>query len=467
LAALPQVGGGRDAAMDAEALFKSICELIPDAMKRHRVPGVAVGVLADGRDYSAGFGVTNVRHPLPVDDRTLFQIGSITKTFTATLAMRLVDGRKLDLDVPIRSYLPDFRMRDPEVTQGVTMRHLLVHTGGWQGDYFEDTGAGDDALRRYADAMAELPQLTPLGKVWSYNNSAFSLAGRVIEAIAGKTYEAALQEMVLAPLGLNHTYIFPGDVMTHSFAVGHAGLQEQAIVLRPWPLPRSAWPAGGLISSVKDQLRCARFHLGDGTAEDGTRILSRESLAEMQTPAVPAQLDTRIGLAWWIREPQGVRSIGHGGGTLGQITNLMLIPSRNFAISFLTNSGTGGLVMMDALKDAMPAVMGFREPEPTHIAMNAEDLKEYVGRYASVLDEIELSPGAEGVLSAQMIPHGGFPTKDSPPGPKPPPTRVAFVGADHAITLDPPLKDQHLEFLRGDRGAIEWVRAGGRIHRRM
>ncbi len=158
---------------DAEQKFAAVREIVPDAMKRHRVPGVALGIFADGREFSAGFGVTNVRHPLEVNEHTLFQIGSTTKTFTATLAMRLAEAGKLDLDAPVRRYLPGFRMKDAEVTERVTMRHLLTHTGGWEGDYFDDTGAGDDALRIYVERMADLPQLTPLGAVWSYNNAAF------------------------------------------------------------------------------------------------------------------------------------------------------------------------------------------------------------------------------------------------------------------------------------------------------
>src|SRR5579863_3467456 len=168
--------------MDAEELFAGLCERIPDAMEKHKVPGVVLGIVYEGREFIRGFGVTNIRHPLPVDDKTLFQIGSTTKTFTATAAMRLVEAGKLALDQPIRSYLPDFAMRDPDVTARLTMRHLLTHTGGWDGDFFPDTGNGDDALAKYVKLMADLPQLTPLGTILSYNNSAFSLAGRAIEA---------------------------------------------------------------------------------------------------------------------------------------------------------------------------------------------------------------------------------------------------------------------------------------------
>ena len=119
------------------------------------------------------------------------------------------------------------------------MRHLLTHTGGWDGDFFPDTGNGDDALARYVELMADLPQLTPLGTILSYNNAAFSLAGRVIEAVTGKTYEAALKELVLDPLRLKHSFLFPTDVMTHSYAVGHATIADKTIVLRPWQVTRA------------------------------------------------------------------------------------------------------------------------------------------------------------------------------------------------------------------------------------
>jgi len=117
----------------------------------------------EGIERTAAFGVTNVDNPLPVDADTLFQVGSITKTFTATAAMRLVDEGRLDLDRPLQTDLPDLRLVDPQVAAAVTPRHLLTHTAGWVGDYFSDTGRGDDALARYVAEMAELEQLTPLG----------------------------------------------------------------------------------------------------------------------------------------------------------------------------------------------------------------------------------------------------------------------------------------------------------------
>ena len=194
-------GDTRGAAIP-DVLFAELDEFVVTRMAELKIPGVAIGVIAGDREHAAGFGVTNVDHPLPVDADTLFQIGSTTKTFTGTAIMRLVEQGKLDLEAPVRTYLPDFRVADPEVSEEVRLRHLVTHTAGWYGDDFTETGDGDDALARYVAGMADLPQIAPLGKYFSYNNGAVCLAGRVIEVVTGQTYEAAVAELVLTPLGL-------------------------------------------------------------------------------------------------------------------------------------------------------------------------------------------------------------------------------------------------------------------------
>ena len=448
----------------AEQLFHAICELIQAAMERHKVPGVTLGITCNGREFTRGFGVTNVNHPLPVDENTLFQIGSTTKTFTATAVMRLVEAGKLSLDVPIRNYLPDFRMQDPAVTAGLTMRHLLTHVGGWDGDFFEDTGNGDDALDRYVRLLADLPQLTPLGTVFSYNNAAFSLAGRVIEVVTGQPYENALKELVLRPLGLRRSYLFPTYVMLHAFAVGHGVFEGGNIVLRPWQIIRAGAAAGGIAASMKDQLRYARFHLGDGTAEDGTGVLSREALRQMQTPGDAGELDYKMGLAWRIQDIDGIRRVFHGGGTFGQISIFTMTPQRNFALALTTNSISGGLLGRDVTKDLLAQFLGNFHSEPGEIPVTNEQTAEYAGRYAAALDDIELLPDA-GKLIAQIHSKGGFPTRDTKPGPvKPPPFRVGLIAPDRLAMMDPPYKDVQGEFLRNPDGSIAWLRWGGRIH---
>lgn len=445
--------------------FDALVAAASDSMKRNFLPGCAIGVIADGQEFSGGLGVTSVDNPLPVDADTLFQIGSTTKTFTATAIMRLVEMDKLDLDEPIRTYLPDFTMRDREVTAHATTRHLLTHVGGWVGDFFEDTGDGDDALAIYVRKMAELPQLTPLGAVWSYNNSAFSLAGHAIAAVTGKTYEAAMLELVLKPLGLKRSYFFPSLVMLKRFAVGHAVVKEKAHVMRPWAIPRSSWPAGGIAASAKDQLRYASFHLGDGTAHDGARVLTTETMAAMRTPIREGALDRKMGVSWMIEEMGGVRFVLHGGATFGQLSTFMIAPERKFALVVLTNAGSGGPVMADTIKLALELFLDAKIQTPALLETPEAELTEYAGHYDAALDTIELKV-SEGHLVMQVTPHGGFPTRDTAAGPPPPPTRLKLTAPDRVSAIDPPFIGTQAEFLRTPSGDLEWFRYGSRIHRR-
>ena len=220
---------------------------------------MALGVLYHDQVYSSGFGVTSTENPLPVTPETLFQIGSITKTFTTLAVMRLVEAGKLELDVPLRTYLPKFKVADEAVSASVTLRHLLTHTGGWEGDLFLDTGSGKDALAKYMARMAGLEQVSPLGQYFSYNNSGFSLAGYLVEKATGKSYASALRELVLEPLKLEHIFFDAADVISHRFVVGHYEDEDKTVIARPWALSRALWPAGGIVTDVVTLLRYASF----------------------------------------------------------------------------------------------------------------------------------------------------------------------------------------------------------------
>ena len=233
-------------------------DLVREGMARYHVPGVAIGILHDGDEDIAAYGVTNIEHPLPVDGDTLFQIASITKTITATVVMRLVERDALDLDAPVRRYLPEFRVRDEDAASRATLRHLVTHTGGWLGDCFADFGKGDDALAKYVAAMADLEQLTPLGEIWHYSNSSFAVLGRLIEVATGKTYEAAVRELLFLPLGMTRSCFNADEAITHRVAAGHVIVDEQPRVARPWAFPRATTPVGGVVSSVRELLDYAR-----------------------------------------------------------------------------------------------------------------------------------------------------------------------------------------------------------------
>ena len=439
--------------------FKQVVEIARGSMEEMSVPGVALGVLFEGQEHTAGLGVTSIANPLDVTPDTLFQIGSITKTFTATAVMRLVEQDALALDEPVRTYLPDFRVADEDAASRVTVRQLLTHTGGWLGDYFDDLGSGDDALTRMIERLATVPQLTPLGARWAYNNSAFYVAGRIIEIVREQPFERALRELVLEPLELGHSFFFADEVMTHRFAVGHELDDEGGtVVARPWPIGRAAHAAGGLVSTVRELLRYARFWI------DGGELLRPESIEEMTRAQVPigGEFDA-VGLAWFLRERGDVRLIGHGGGTKGQISWFAIAPEQGFAYAALTNHQRGGVVAERAFDEATEAYLGFREPELAAIEMPPERLQEYLGRYESRLADAELVATESGLEFRYEL-KGGFPTPDTPPPPNPPPDPIAFASEDEVFVPEGPSKGQRALFLRGRDGRIEWLRAGGRLY---
>ncbi len=447
-----------------EPKFQRICETLRSEMKRLKVPGAALGVYHDGQEYAAGFGRASVENPLRVTPDTLFQVGSISKTFTGTILMRLAEQGRLDLDAPVRKLLPKFKMSDPEVEKRLTTRHLLTHTGGWLGDYFDIFGDGDDALQKMVKKIRKLPQVTPLGGPWSYCNTGFNIAGRIIEVVTEKPYEQAAQELILDPLGLKMTFFFPSDLLiTHRFVVGHQKIGKRVKVARPWAIGRAGNCVGGVVSTARDLLAYARFQMGDGTNAQGQAVMKRESLEAMRAEQVDAGGRGKMGLTWFIRQVNGLKIYGHGGATHGQQAMLHFIPQEDFAVALLTNSDEGGILTDSLLKWVMETYFDASIPTPQPLQKSEEELAEYVGHYELPLSAFELT-ARDGYLLKKDIPRGGFPTPDSPPGPPEPDVRLAFYETDRVIGLDEPRKGALCEFLRDESGQVRFLRIGGRLH---
>lgn len=452
---------------DALPASKRVAALVRDEMARLQVPGVSLGVWHEGQAWTASFGVTNVDHPLPVDETTLFHAGSISKTFVATAIMRLVEQGKLDLRERVRAYLPGFRLQDENAAENATLLHCLNHTGGWVGDYFRDTGKGDDAVERIVAKMAKSPQLTPLGSTWSYNNAGFYVAGRVMEVVTGQPFETIIRDLVFRPLGLDHTYFHNDDLITYRVAAGHIVTEEGPKVARSWAMFRSAAPAGGVVSCVTGLLRYARFHLGGGCADDGTRVLEAASLAAMQTPTTPAGcFADATAIAWQLRDVAGVRTVQHGGSTNGQQASLILVPERDFAIAVLTNADRGRQLHGAITKSALAEFLGLRDPDPVLLDARPEALTEYLGRYSAVLSDVELTLDGGLVLHERRSADRAVGDQALKPLPVPP-VRLGFPAPDRVVALDFPYRGDRGEFLRSPGGGIEWFRWGGRIARRL
>ncbi|QUQ63973.1 serine hydrolase [Kutzneria sp. CA-103260] len=339
--------------------------------ERHRLPGAQLGILqlGNGDDdlVEAAYGVLNVDTGVEATTDSLFQIGSITKVWTATVAMQLVDEGKLNLDTPVVEVLPELRLSDPDVTKQLTLRHLLTHTSGIDGDVFTDTGRGDDCLEKYVGLLGDVAQNHPLGATWSYCNSGFTLAGRMIEKVTGVSWDAALRERLFKPLGLTHTVTLPEEALLFRAAVGHVGETEPTRA-PVWTLPRSAGPAGLVTSTVADVLAFARLHLSGGLAADGTRLLSKESVAEMATMQADLPDKFSLGDSWglgWIRfDFSGHRVIGHDGNTVGQAAFLRILPEQGLAVTLLTNGSTARDLYEDLFREIFAEVADVALPRP-------------------------------------------------------------------------------------------------------
>ena len=453
--------------MHFETIPRPIADVARAEMATYEVPGLAVGILHGGTFYAGGFGITSVEHPLPVTPETLFQIGSTSKTVTATVAMQLVGEGKLDLESRVRQYLPAFALRSEEDANRLTVRHLVTHHGGWQGDYFRDTGRGDDAIARIVAKMANSPQLVAAGTAFSYNNAGFYVLAHIIETLEGEPFESVVRRRVIGPLEMHRTFYFPEDAMTHRFAAGHIRTAGGPRVARPWPVARSIAGGGGVISDVLDQLRYAAFHCGDGLTPAGARLLSEAAIRLMQTPQASAgSMCENIGVAWMLDPtPSGHLRVKHGGATNGHLSSFEMVPGLGFACTVLTNADSGRGPRDAVAEAAMHHFLGFRLQTPAPSQSVGPELADYAGRYRAALAELEVVADGNGLRVTEHRPQRAL---DAGPVPLAnDPVTVRVMAPDRCAIVEGPRRGERCEFLRDSDGRVAWMRWDGRLARRI
>ncbi len=445
-------------------VVSELTELVNSVMKLSQAPGLALGLFAPGEEVVHGFGITSIENPLPVDAKTVFVAASITKTCVATTVICLVERGRLDLDEPVRTYLPDLRLADERVAATVTLRHLLTHRAGWVGDEFEETdfGQGDDALARAIATFGNRPQILPLGSLWSYNNSGFWLAGRVIEIVTGKSLESAITGIIFQPLGMTNSFFFEADAITRRCAVGHVvGETGELVVARPWSTPRASHAAGGMLTTIADLMTYARFHLGDGRAADGMRVMSTEALHSMRVPLFPGAGPEWAGLGWVVRELAGQRVLSHGGDWNGQQALLTLVPDLGVALGTLANSGLARTANNEITTWALRRYLGAADAEPVPIEATDDRLDGLVGRYALPGTTIEIvRREARLGINYRSAPVPGIYKPSVPELP------AALTTDGRIVLLGGPFGGVTGEFLAGPDGIVEWIRIGGRVYPR-
>lgn len=322
-------------------------------MKTFEVPGLALAIVKDGSTLLAkGYGIRRLGEPAPVDAQTLFGIASNSKFFTATALGILVDEGKVTWDSPVINYLPWFQMWDPYVTRELTVRDLLSHRCGL------GLGAGDllwwppsDYDRKeIARRIRFIPPSSSFRTTYAYNNLMFLIAGEVIEAVSGQTWEDFVTHRIFVPLGMKTSSARISDTVKRANVAGtHASLEGQVRLVKPF-LVDSINPAGGILSNAEDMARWITVHLNAGQLEGERRLYSERVARELgnivtprSIPAMPAELAPLrpnflgYGLGIGVRDYRGFKMLQHTGGLPGYVSQVTMLPEAKLGVVVLTN----------------------------------------------------------------------------------------------------------------------------------
>ena len=318
---------------------------VPQLLKEYQIPSATIGVLHDDQVSEFSVGVRDVMTREPATTDTIYQLGSMSKTWTALAFMQLVDESKVRLDEPVRAYLPGFRVADPVVSSGVTPRHLLNHTNGIE-EAYGDPGEGDDVYERMVANIAGAPQVFPLGETHGYSAAlGYAILARIMEVVDGERWDAIMKARLFDPLGLTSTSSRREDVEHDRAATGHIirSLDEGPIVAPVPHLPRLYGPGGNVSSTAGDVLGMAHVFLNAGAALNGAQILTPASIREMMQSRVPVPDPYVFGPEWGLGlivcDWHGETVYAHDGSTIGQNARLRILPDRGMAIVVLTNGG--------------------------------------------------------------------------------------------------------------------------------
>lgn len=394
-----------------------LAEHVPALLETYDVPAAGWAVLHDGQVVDGAAGVLSRTTGVEATPDAVFQIGSITKLWTSSLVMQLADEGAIALDAPVRTYLPEFRIRDEDAAAEITVRQLLSHTAGFEGDIFTDTGVGDDCIEKYLGVLHDVPQLFSPGEQFSYNNAGYCVLGRLVEVLREKPYDVCLREHLIAPLGLAHTATSPYEAIMFRAAVGHIQ-PEPGKGYEPapfWAMARSNSPAGSMLAMrARDLVGFARMHLEDGRAGDGTQVLAPGTPARMQRREVDLPDLGLMGSSWGLGferfDTPGGDIVGHDGSTIGQNAFLRMVPDAGVAVALLTNGGESFALYRDFVDHVLEQLTDVRLPALPEPPADPQriDASRFVGTYSAEVFDLTVSQDDDGRIWIEQIPKGAL-----------------------------------------------------------
>ena len=314
--------------------FKLVDSYIQSLMSDYEIPGLGLSIVKDGVVvYAQGYGVRDIDSKQPVTPETEFNIGSISKSFTALAVAQLVDAGKLSLDAPITTYLPDFKLSDSAATPKLTLRYLLSNSGGFKADDAAWYGGKVKSLAAVESYIGTLPVTSNPGSTYEYNNLGYALAGYIVENVSGESWGEYVKEHIFTPLKMENA------------STGYTALQQKADYARPHQLDvllgnkvipyfsniDAIAPAGAVNASALEMANYALLQLGDGSFE-GQAVVSKNLLDVMHTTRVET-----YGLGWAQGTMDGYNTVWHNGAIDGFGALLTMIPSEHVAVFAVMN----------------------------------------------------------------------------------------------------------------------------------
>lgn len=333
--------------VDPAAKLQGIDDLAAQAMEEWKVPGLALGIVKDGKViYAKGYGFRDLGHKLPVNTDTLFPIGSISKSFTTLAFAMLSEGGKVDWDKPVRTYLPEFQLYDPVASERATPRDLFSHRTGLP--RHDIVWYSSDFSR--ADMVSRLRYLKPskdFRSAYQYNNLTVMTMGYLEGKLTGLGWEGTIREKIFAPLGMTHSDLSVEDIeKTDNHALPYE-LKKEVVTQVPFHNIDAIGPAGSINSSIADMSHYLTLQLGDGKYE-GKQLVSESNLRLMHSPQtsmpdLPAAFSFpelghfSYGLTWVVTAYRGHNLVWHNGGIDGFYALLSLLPDDHMGVIILTN----------------------------------------------------------------------------------------------------------------------------------
>lgn len=430
-------------------------ETLQDLIDLGQVPGVAAALwstdTATGASCAeyATYGTLCHDTDVAVNEHSQFLVGSITKTYTATLVAQLHEQCVIDIDAPVVEYLPQFRLQRSEFTPRVLVRHLVQHQGGWRGDIAMRDGWEDSALEGHLELVeAQESQFRP-GDGFAYSNSGSTVAGLLVQKVLGQPYEAVVHERLLAPLGMGDSVMLPWDIDEARLVRGHRSDGSQIKRMEEWGIQRDQGPAGTLISSARDQLLWARYHL-DGSCTSGNPPLTDTARLAMRTPLNVHSRDGRQpGFGWSMGTSHGAQFIGHSGNIGGAyLSTMRVFPDLGAALVVLTSSSRGGALCSRVVDRVLEKTFGL-PTDPPLPRFSEIDLAVLTGTY----EEFVVSRGDDETLLIQESAE-----------PDDAPTQVVLVSSDEFASVGTP--SQRCGGFSTDADGVSWLHHGSRMYRR-